>query len=79
MLSALVIARSALSISLSMASVIPVIILRDIIVETLGCKPTSVSISIEDINEKDWKDKVWDIDIKDNNNLIIKPGYNCED
>ena len=53
--------------------------IRDIIVETLGCKPTSLSISIEDINEKDWKDKVWDIDIKDNNNLIIKPGYNCED
>ena len=32
----------------------------EVIVETLGCKTTSVSVAIKDIPEESWKEQVWD-------------------
>lgn len=50
-----------------------------VIAETLGCKTTSVSVAIKDVEEKDWKSQVWDSQIiPDQNVLYKKPEYKCE-
>lgn len=49
------------------------------IAETLGCKVSSVSITIKDIREEEWKEKVWDASIAPDKDLLYKtPGYTCE-
>lgn len=49
------------------------------IAETLGCKVSSVSITIKDIREEEWKEKVWDASIVPDKDLLYKtPGYTCE-
>ncbi len=49
------------------------------IAEYLGCNLSSVSVSIKEIPQEDWKEKVWDVSIAgDKKNLYIEPGYTCE-
>lgn len=52
----------------------------DVIAKTLGCKKTSVSVAIKDVQEDDWKEEVWDKEIVPNfNDLYKKPGYSCDE
>ena len=44
--------------------------------EILGCDMKSVSVAIEDVAQEDWKEKVWDIDMAADQDLLYKkPGY----
>lgn len=46
------------------------------IAEILGCEISSVSVAIKDVDEKDWKEEVWDKNIiADKDYLYKKPGY----
>lgn len=48
----------------------------DDIAEMLGCEISSVSVAIKDVDEKDWKEEVWDKNIiADKDYLYKKPGY----
>ena len=47
------------------------------ITETMGCPASSVSIAIKEIDQDDWKEKVWDTQIAPDNGLYKKPGYTC--
>lgn len=48
----------------------------DNIAEMLGCEISSVSVAIKDVDEKDWKEEVWDKNIiADKDYLYKKPGY----
>ena len=49
------------------------------IAETFGCKLSSVSVSIKDIPQEEWKEKVWDASIVPEADYLYKtPGYTCE-
>ena len=49
------------------------------IAETLICKESSISVAIKDVDEQDWKEKVWDTQIvPDQKYLYKEPGYRCE-
>lgn len=53
--------------------------IAEVIAETLGCKTSSVSVAIKDVEESEWKEKVWDVSIvPDEKYLYKKPGYSCE-
>lgn len=44
--------------------------------EILGCEISSVSVAIKDVDEKDWKEEVWDKNIViDKDYLYKKPEY----
>jgi 4-oxalocrotonate tautomerase len=43
---------------------------------TLNCGDDAVSVSIEDVEPKDWTAKVYNPDILNNRNIYKKPGYN---
>ena len=46
------------------------------VVNVIGCDEESVSVSIEDVSSGDWKEKVYDPEIRGNmKNLYKKPGY----
>ncbi|MDE7278449.1 MAG: tautomerase family protein [Oscillospiraceae bacterium] len=48
----------------------------DDIAAILGCEISSVSIAIKDVDEKDWKEEVWDKNIITNKDYLYKkPGY----
>lgn len=47
------------------------------ITETMGCAASSVSVAIKEIDQDDWKEKVWDKEIAPDSNLYKKPGYTC--
>jgi len=50
-------------------------IVKDVI-DIVGCGEESVSVAIEDIDPKDWKEKVYDPLIRDKmDTLYKKPGY----
>ena len=49
------------------------------IADTLGCNLSSVSVTIREIPQADWKDRVWDAKIAPaGEELYIRPGYTCE-
>ena len=53
--------------------------IAEVIANTLGCKISSVSVSIKDIDEENWKEEVWDKEIVPNEDYLYKkPGYSCE-
>lgn len=44
--------------------------------EILGCEISSVSVVIKDVDQKNWKEEVWDKNIvADKEYLYKKPGY----
>ena len=46
------------------------------VVNIIGCDEESVSVSIEDVSSGDWKEQVYDPEIRDNmKNIYKKPGY----
>ena len=46
------------------------------ITETMGCEASSVSIAIKEVEQADWKAKVWDTQIAaESDALYKKPGY----
>ena len=46
------------------------------VVNIIGCDEESVSVAIEDVSSGDWKEKVYDPEIRGNmKNLYKKPGY----
>ena len=46
------------------------------VVDIIGCDEESVSVSIEDVSSGDWKEQVYDPEIRDNmKNIYKKPGY----
>ena len=50
-----------------------------VIVETLGCAESAVSVAIKDIPKEEWKEKVWDRNIvPDDGYLYKRPGYTCD-
>jgi 4-oxalocrotonate tautomerase len=49
------------------------------VAEMLGCNLTSVSVSIKEVEQIDWKDKVFNGQIMaDKDALYVEPGYTCE-
>ena len=49
------------------------------VAELLGCNLSSVSVSIKEIEQNDWKDKVFDGQIMaDKDSLYVAPGYTCD-
>ena len=49
------------------------------IAATLGCNLSSVSVTIREVAEEDWKAKVWDEKIMTaGDELYQKPGYTCD-
>ncbi len=49
------------------------------VTETMGCDASSVSVAIKEIEKADWKAKVWDTQIKPEEDTLYKrPGYTCE-
>ena len=48
------------------------------IASSLGCKLSSVSVSIKDIEPDNWKDDVYDKEIMTSNTLYKKPGYSYD-
>ncbi len=51
-------------------------ILADALSEKGGIDRSAISVAIEDIPEENWKEQVYDKELKeDNKNLYIKPGY----
>ncbi len=46
-----------------------------IVAETLGCNLSSVSVSINEIEQSDWKDFYNNTIMADKDALYIKPGY----
>ena len=47
--------------------------------EVLGCKLSSVSVAIRDVEEEAWKEKVWDACIMPSRQYLNKePGYVCD-
>ncbi len=48
----------------------------EVVAETLGCNLTSVSVSIKEVDQADWKDKVYDAQIMADKDVLYKePGY----
>nr|WP_321401532.1 tautomerase family protein [uncultured Desulfobacter sp.] len=46
------------------------------VVNIIGCGQESVSVSIEDVSSGDWKENVYDPEIRRNmKNIYKKPGY----
>ena len=46
------------------------------VVNIIGCDEESVSVAIEDVSSGDWKEQVYDPEIRGNmKNLYKKPGY----
>jgi len=53
--------------------------IAEVITDVFGYKLSSVSVVIKDIPESEWKEKVWDVDIKPNEKYMYKkPGYTCD-
>jgi len=53
--------------------------IAEVIANTLGCKTSSVSVSIKDVDEEKWKEEVWDREIVPNKDFLYKkPGYSCD-
>lgn len=53
--------------------------IAEVIANTLGCKTSSVSVSIKDVDEEKWKEEVWDREIVPNEDFLYKkPGYFCD-
>lgn len=49
------------------------------VAEIFKTKLSSVSVTIKDISEDEWKEKVWDVNIvPDDEFLYKKPGYTCD-
>lgn len=49
------------------------------VAEILGCEVSSVSVAIKDVDEKDWKEKLWDKNIVAEKDFLYKtPGYTYE-
>ena len=47
--------------------------------ESLGCKLSSVSVAIKEVEQADWKAQVWDKQIvPDAECLYKKPEYTCK-
>ena len=48
----------------------------DDVAEILVCKRSSVSVAIHDVPEEDWKNEVWDKEIRPHwSRLYLEPGY----
>lgn len=48
------------------------------IAATLGCNLSSVSVTIREVPQEDWKARVWDQKITPaGDELYVKPGYTC--
>ena len=45
------------------------------VLENNGIKASSVSVGVSDIEPEKWKEEVYDREIRENDDLIIKPGY----
>ena len=49
------------------------------IAATLCCNLSSVSVTIHEVAQEDWKAKVWDSRITPaGEELYVKPGYTCD-
>ncbi|MDE5753161.1 MAG: tautomerase family protein [Oscillospiraceae bacterium] len=49
------------------------------LVETIGCSPSHVSVSVEDFTPEEWQEQ-YKIEITENQqNLVIQPDYQPED
>ena len=54
--------------------------IAEVIAKTLGCKTTSVSVTIKEVDQSEWKSEVWDKHIvPDEQYMYMKPGYSCEE
>jgi 4-oxalocrotonate tautomerase len=50
--------------------------IADDVVRITGCSPASVSVSIEDVPSDQWKERVYDPEVRDKAGLLYKkPGY----
>jgi 4-oxalocrotonate tautomerase len=46
------------------------------VVDIIGCSKDSVSVSIEEVSSADWKEEVYDPEIRDKKEYLYKqPGY----
>ncbi len=50
-----------------------------VVAETLGCNESAVSVAIKEIEQSDWKEKVWNPQIVEEEKYLYKtPGYTCD-
>ena len=50
-----------------------------VVAQTLGCNESSVTVAIKEIEQADWREKVWIPQIVDEEQYLYKtPGYTCE-
>ena len=50
-----------------------------VVAETLGCNESAVSVAIKEIEQADWKEKVWNPQIVVEEKYLYKtPGYTCD-
>ncbi|MDE5768262.1 MAG: 4-oxalocrotonate tautomerase family protein [Oscillospiraceae bacterium] len=53
--------------------------LAQALIESIGCSPSHVSVSVEDFTPEEWQEQ-YKIEITENQkNLVIKPDYRPED
>ena len=53
--------------------------ITEVVADTMGCSTSSVSVTIKEVAEADWKAEVWDKSIvPDEQYMFKKPGYSCE-
>ena len=45
------------------------------VVEELNANPAVVSVAIEDVQPEDWMEQVYDKEIRNNENVFVKPDY----
>ena len=54
--------------------------ISEVISETLGCKRSSVSVAIKDVDKENWKTEVWDKNIVADKEFLFKePGYSYDE
>lgn len=45
------------------------------VLENNGVKPSAISVSVTDYEPENWKEQVYDNEIRNNKDIIIEPGY----
>lgn len=48
------------------------------LVDTIGCTPCHVSVSVEDFTPEEWQQQ-YQTEVAENQNLVLKPDYDPKD
>lgn len=53
--------------------------LAQVLVETIGCSPSHVSVSVQDFTPEEWQEQYRTEITENQENLVIQPDYRPED